>query len=124
MNLRRLLPARLRWRFARRWITHAEAAEQMHTLTSKDIYARNAMEHYLRAVKWYPPESVLAVPPPDNLGAHVVDEQLWPEALSAGDKYPKGWKQVPCILCGTPIPQARKGQGATEGKYCSRCRED
>lgn len=71
--MRRLLPARLRWWCARRWVVRAEAAELMHGITEDPVmrraYARNSMEHHLRAMRWWPLEHAGQVPPPDADGA-------------------------------------------------------
>jgi hypothetical protein len=66
-------------------------------------YARRAIEHYLKALKWKDIDHPAMLPSPED----------------AGGPAPEG-RTVPCVICSTPIPRASEGQTAT-GLYCASC---
>lgn len=112
MRLRRLLGERICWHYARRWVLAAESAELMVELSSDPAtqakFARNALVHYERALRWRSLDDPSQIPPPSEE----------PNAPAA----PKGREMVPCVICSTPIiwPLATDPEGS--GLYCERCK--
>lgn len=107
MNLRRVLPRRVRWHFALRWVEAAEAAEAMAKLErwegTEDQYGKLAIEHYLRALAWHPLDHPGQLTDPGTAGGQAQTGPV-----------------IPCVWCGEPIPQARKGETGS-GLYCPAC---